>query len=150
MSAVLSHAQVCGVVLLREDGAALLQYRDDIPGIVDPGLWVFPGSHREDNETSEQAARREFLEETRYQCRDLQTLGMFPGATSAPRAIPLWSFSGHATTKSVLLRAVKGSNRLLLRAPRQSNCRFVRTSFSFGTSPSWRAKAASPMDKSDE
>jgi transketolase len=81
MSAIVSQAKVCGVVLLREDGAALLQHRDDIPGIVDPGLWVFPGGHREDHETSEQAARREVLEETRYQCGELQPLGVFPGPT---------------------------------------------------------------------
>lgn len=81
MPLVLSQAQVCGVVLLREDGAALLQHRDDIPGIADPGLWVFPGGHREDRETSEQAARREFLEETRYRCGELQSLGVFHGAT---------------------------------------------------------------------
>jgi len=37
MSTVVCQAQVCGVVLLREDGAALLQHRDDIPGIADPG-----------------------------------------------------------------------------------------------------------------
>ncbi len=81
MSAVLTPAQVCGVVLLRRDGAALLQHRDDIPGIYDPGLWVFPGGHREDQETSEQAARREFLEETRYQCGELQSLGLFSATT---------------------------------------------------------------------
>jgi 8-oxo-dGTP pyrophosphatase MutT (NUDIX family) len=81
MSTTLSQAQVCGVVLLREDGAALLQHRDAIPGIADPGLWVFPGGHREDHETPEQAARREFLEETRYQCGELQPLCAFPGAT---------------------------------------------------------------------
>jgi 8-oxo-dGTP pyrophosphatase MutT (NUDIX family) len=71
---------VCGVVLLRTDGAALLQQRDDIPGIADPGLWAFPGGHREDHETSEEAARREFLEETRYQCGELHPLCSFPGA----------------------------------------------------------------------
>jgi 8-oxo-dGTP diphosphatase len=80
MPAVLSEAQVCGVVLLREDGAALLQHRDDIPGIADPGLWAFPGGHREDHETSEQAARREFLEETRYRCGELQSLGVVYGS----------------------------------------------------------------------
>ncbi len=79
MSAILNQAQVCGVVLLREDGAALLQHRDDIPGIADPGLWAFPGGHREAHETPEQAARREFLEETRYQCGELQPLCAFPG-----------------------------------------------------------------------
>ena len=81
MSTVVCQAQVCGVVLLREDGAALLQHRDDIPGIADPGLWVFPGGHREDQETSEQAARREFLEETRYRCGQLHSLCLLPGAT---------------------------------------------------------------------
>lgn len=81
MSAILSQAQVCGVVLLRADGAALLQHRDDIPGIADPGLWVFPGGHREGHETSEQAARREFLEETRYQCGVLLPLTVISGAT---------------------------------------------------------------------
>jgi 8-oxo-dGTP pyrophosphatase MutT (NUDIX family) len=81
MSAVLSQAQVSGVVLLRQDGAALLQHRDDIPGIADPGLWVFPGGHREVEETSEQAARREFLEETRYQLGELQSLGLVSGGT---------------------------------------------------------------------
>ena len=80
MPAVTTQAQVCGVVLLREDGAALLQHRDDIPGIADPGLWVFPGGHREDHETSEEAARREFLEETRYQCGELHSLGLVDGS----------------------------------------------------------------------
>lgn len=79
MSTLVSQAQISGVVLLRQDGAALLQHRDDIPGIFDPGLWVFPGGHREGQETSEQAARREFLEETRYQCGELQSLGVFSG-----------------------------------------------------------------------
>jgi len=79
VSALISQAQISGVVLLRHDGAVLLQHRDDIPGIFDPGLWVFPGGHREDHETSEQTARREFLEETRYQCGELQSLGVFSG-----------------------------------------------------------------------
>jgi ADP-ribose pyrophosphatase YjhB (NUDIX family) len=48
---------VCGVVLLRGD-AALLQLRDDKPGLEDAGLWVFPGGHQEAGETPEEAARR--------------------------------------------------------------------------------------------
>jgi 8-oxo-dGTP pyrophosphatase MutT (NUDIX family) len=62
---------VCGVVLLRSDGAALLQLRDDIPTISDPGLWVFPGGHVEKGETLEEGARRELLEETCYRCGEL-------------------------------------------------------------------------------
>lgn len=59
---------VCGIVLLRADGAALLQHRDDKPGIMDPGIWVVPGGHADPGETPLDAARREFEEETRYQC----------------------------------------------------------------------------------
>src|SRR5438874_2006841 len=68
---------VCGVVLLRFDGAALLQLRDDKPGIRDPATWVFPGGHVEQGETLAQGARREFLEETAYYCHDLRKLMTF-------------------------------------------------------------------------
>lgn len=67
-------SDVCGVVLLRDDGAALLQLRDDIPEIEDPGIWVFPGGHMETGEKPEDAARREFLEETCYRCGNLHFL----------------------------------------------------------------------------
>ena len=70
--------QICGVVLLRSDGAALLQLRDDIPGINDPGLWCFPGGHLEPAELRENGARREFLEETSYDCGELHRLVAFP------------------------------------------------------------------------
>jgi 8-oxo-dGTP pyrophosphatase MutT (NUDIX family) len=70
---------VCGVVLLRSDGAALLQLRDDKPGITDPGIWVFPGGHVEPGESLESAAVREFLEETRYRCDHLRELVRFSG-----------------------------------------------------------------------
>jgi 8-oxo-dGTP pyrophosphatase MutT (NUDIX family) len=65
---------VCAVVLLREDDAALLQWRDDKPTIEDPGIWVFPGGHLEPGETPEGAARREFQEETCYECGELHPL----------------------------------------------------------------------------
>ncbi len=68
---------VCGVVLLRDDGAALLQLRDNKPDIPDPGIWVFPGGHVESGEAPESGARREFLEETLYPCEDLQPLISF-------------------------------------------------------------------------
>jgi 8-oxo-dGTP pyrophosphatase MutT (NUDIX family) len=66
--------QVVGVVLLRDDGAALLQHRDDISTISDPGLWVFPGGHVEWGETPREGAAREMEEETCYRCHNLRPL----------------------------------------------------------------------------
>ena len=66
--------QVVGVVLLRDDGAALLQHRDDISTISDPGLWVFPGGHVEWGETPRECAAREVEEETCYRCHNLRPL----------------------------------------------------------------------------
>ena len=66
--------QVVGVVLLRDDGAALLQHRDNISTISDPGLWVFPGGHLECNETPCEGAAREMEEETGYRCHNLRPL----------------------------------------------------------------------------
>lgn len=66
--------QVVGVVLLRDDGAALLQHRDDISTISDPGLWVFPGGHLKWGETPHDAAAREMEEETCYRCHNLRPL----------------------------------------------------------------------------
>jgi 8-oxo-dGTP pyrophosphatase MutT (NUDIX family) len=69
--------QICGVVLLRDDGSALLQLRDNKPEINDPGMWVFPGGHCEPGETRESCAAREFFEETRYRCQALKHLVSF-------------------------------------------------------------------------
>ena len=44
---------VAGVVLLRDDNAALLQLRDNKPGLNAAGLWVFPGGHCEPGESLE-------------------------------------------------------------------------------------------------
>jgi 8-oxo-dGTP pyrophosphatase MutT (NUDIX family) len=62
------------VVLLREDGAALLQHRDDKPGLSHRDMWVPPGGHAEPGESAEACARREFLEETSYLCENLTWL----------------------------------------------------------------------------
>ena len=69
--------RIGGVVLLREDGAALLQLRDNIPTITEPGLWVFPGGHCDDGESCHDCARREFREETGYDCPNLRPLTEF-------------------------------------------------------------------------
>jgi len=55
-----------GIVLVDADGLILMQLRDDIPTIADPGCWVIPGGELDSNETPEDGARREFLEETGY------------------------------------------------------------------------------------
>lgn len=68
------NARVGGIVLLRPDGAALLQHRDEKPGLPHAGLWVFPGGHCEFEERIEDCARREFLEETGYRCDDVYEL----------------------------------------------------------------------------
>jgi 8-oxo-dGTP pyrophosphatase MutT (NUDIX family) len=71
---------VCGVILLRPDGQALMQLRDAIPTITDPGMWVFPGGHCDAEEDHETCARREVFEETRYRCSDLRHLVTFPAS----------------------------------------------------------------------
>ncbi|PYM15194.1 MAG: hypothetical protein DME18_04840, partial [Verrucomicrobia bacterium] len=74
---------VAGVVLLRDDHAALLQLRDNKPGLRAAGRWVFPGGHCQSGESIEDCARREFLEETDYVCGELRPLTSFFDDTEA-------------------------------------------------------------------
>ena len=67
-------SEVALVILLREDGAALLQRRDDTPGLPHAGLWAPPGGHRELGESLEECAHREFLEETAYRLDTMHRL----------------------------------------------------------------------------
>jgi 8-oxo-dGTP pyrophosphatase MutT (NUDIX family) len=65
--------RVAGVVLLRaSDGAALLQHRDNKPGLPHANRWVPPGGHCEHEESLLSCAKREFFEETGYQCGNLR------------------------------------------------------------------------------
>ena len=67
--------RIGAVVLLRvPDGAALLQHRDDKPGLPHANMWVPPGGHCENGESWESCAAREFLEETGYRCHELRFL----------------------------------------------------------------------------
>jgi 8-oxo-dGTP pyrophosphatase MutT (NUDIX family) len=58
-----------GVILLNEQGHALLQLRDNIPTIADPNCWAIPGGEARPGEDPAAAARREFFEETGYQIK---------------------------------------------------------------------------------
>lgn len=69
--------EIASVVLLRADGAALLQHRDDKPGLPLANRWVPPGGHCEAGEPIEMCARREFLEETGCRLTELHQLTRF-------------------------------------------------------------------------
>jgi len=66
--------QIGAVILLRGDGAALLQHRDDKPGLRHAGMWVPPGGHADAGEPLLECARRELREETEYCAQDLDFL----------------------------------------------------------------------------
>lgn len=64
-------------MLIRKDGAALMQLRDLKEGLRNSGKWVPPGGHAELDEDMKTCARRELLEETAYDCSNLQFLAEF-------------------------------------------------------------------------
>jgi 8-oxo-dGTP pyrophosphatase MutT (NUDIX family) len=55
-----------GIVMVRKDGAVLMQHRDDKQGIFYPDYWGYPGGSVEDGEDFKAAAVRELYEETGY------------------------------------------------------------------------------------
>lgn len=62
---------ISAVFLVRRNGSLLLQLRDDKPEIHRPGCWVIPGGHCQQGESNLECARREFFEETLYNCNQL-------------------------------------------------------------------------------
>lgn len=68
---------VAAIVLLRGDGAALLQHRDDKAGLRHAGMWVPPGGHVDAGESMLECARRELREETGYEAGELHFLESF-------------------------------------------------------------------------
>jgi 8-oxo-dGTP diphosphatase len=75
--------EIAAVFVLRADGAALLQHRDDKPGLRDAGKWVPPGGHRDNGESIEECARRELREETGYNAREIHWLSSFLNGENA-------------------------------------------------------------------
>ncbi|MBU1012571.1 MAG: NUDIX domain-containing protein [Bacteroidetes bacterium] len=69
--------RVGAVMLIRKDGAVLMQLRDHKEGLRHSGKWVPPGGHAEQNEDMKTCTRRELLEETNYDCPDLKLLTEF-------------------------------------------------------------------------
>jgi 8-oxo-dGTP pyrophosphatase MutT (NUDIX family) len=55
-----------GVVVVRKDGAVLLQHRENKPGIFYPDHWCYPAGSVNEGEDYQQAAIRELREETGY------------------------------------------------------------------------------------
>lgn len=85
---------VAGVIVIRKDGAVLLQHRDDTPGVFYPDHWCYPGGVVEKDENFEEAARRELFEETGYKAEVLHPLNVSPyartdGVTMNPH--PFWT-----------------------------------------------------------
>ena len=66
-----------GVLLIRNDGALLLQLRDYKKNIKHPNMWGSPGGHLNRNETYAQCASRELFEETGYNAKNLKYLMTF-------------------------------------------------------------------------
>lgn len=58
----------------KEDGAVLLQHRDDKPGVYYPGHWCYPGGVVKAGESFEEAAKRELFEETGYKALKMSLL----------------------------------------------------------------------------
>jgi 8-oxo-dGTP pyrophosphatase MutT (NUDIX family) len=65
---------VAAIWVLRRDKTALLQHRDDKPGLRHAGMWVPPGGHSDPGESMPECARRELREETEYDSPDLRYL----------------------------------------------------------------------------
>ena len=71
-----SPIQVSLAILNRED-RFLMQLRDDIPGIVYPGVWGLFGGHIEPEETPEIAVKREIIEEIGYEISEVSAFGLY-------------------------------------------------------------------------
>jgi len=70
---------IAQIILVRKDGAIIMQQRDDKPGITNPGAITPFGGNVESGETPLQAAYRELQEETSLRVRldNLELFGVY-------------------------------------------------------------------------
>jgi 8-oxo-dGTP pyrophosphatase MutT (NUDIX family) len=66
--------KVAAILMLRINGAALLQHRDNKPSLRCAGMWGLSGGRAESGESMLACAQRELLEETEYNASDLKFL----------------------------------------------------------------------------
>ena len=69
--------KVASVILLNEKKEILLYLRDDKKTIPSPNCWSTLGGHVENNESVEEALKREIKEEIDYDIGDISFLGSF-------------------------------------------------------------------------
>lgn len=80
-----------GAVISRDDGRILMILRGHAPSV---GLWSIPGGRVEGDETAEQAARREVLEETGLEVQ----VGAMLGQVDLPADDDVYAVSDFAAT----------------------------------------------------
>jgi 8-oxo-dGTP diphosphatase len=59
------------MAIIHQEGKYLMQLRDDIPGILYPGVWGLFGGHLDPGEQPESGLRRELVEEINYDVAQL-------------------------------------------------------------------------------
>ncbi len=97
------------MAILYREGKYLIQLRDDIPGIVYPGVWALFGGSLEPGEEPEAGLRRELVEEIGYAGEKLKEFGL---NTQGDRHRHL--FSGALTVPLTELQLNEGSDFKLL------------------------------------
>lgn len=109
-------ADSVGAVLLlrKKDGAALLQHRDEKPGLRRAGMWVFPGGHCDCEEPLKDCADREMFEETNYRCENLRHLMTFQDDAGDGQPYPLAIFWDIYDDKQEL-KCLEGQNLQFIR-----------------------------------